>query len=129
MEVVPQILKISSSPSSTITPILRTHLLTPGAATPDEVAEPAPGPARADADAERTRGSAGADTEVVAAINIDPPSPSSSSSSYFVRPIQVPLADYIAVGGRVDITREMEKARRRVFKFRPGELSKLAGIY
>ena len=130
MDVVPQVLRISSSSSSTITPILRTHLLAPGAATPDEDAEPAPGPARADADAERTRGSAGADTEaVVAARNIDPPSPSSSSSSYFVRPMQVPLAAYIAAEGRIDIQREMEEAGRRVFRFRPGELPRLAGIY
>ena len=130
MEVVPQILRMSSSSSSTITPILRTHLLAPGAATPDEDAEPAPGPARADADAERTRGSAGADTEAGgAARNIDMPSPSSSSSSYFVRPMQVPLAAYIAAEGRIDIQREMEEAGRRVFRFRPGELPRLAGIY
>ena len=130
MEVVPQILKNSSSPSSTITPILRTHLLTPGAATPEQVAEPAQGPSRADADAERTHGSAGVDTEAGgAACNIDMPSPSSSSSSFFVRPMQVPLAVYVAAEGKIDIQREMEEAGRRVFRFRPGELPKLAGIY
>ena len=43
--------------------------------------------------------------------------------------MQVPLAEFIAVAGRVDINRKREKVRRRIFRFKPGELTALAGIF
>ena len=55
----------------------------------------------------------GADTDkagVEYMHNVEPSS-LSSSSSQLVRPMQVPLSEFIAVTGRVDIRREMEKAQ------------------
>ena len=41
--------------------------------------------------------------------------------------MQVPLVDFVA--GRVDISKEREKARLQIFRFKARELTTLAGIY
>ena len=60
------------------------------------------------------------------ARNIYSPTPS-TFSSHFVRPMQVQLVEFIS--GRADINKEREWARRKIFRFKAGELQTLAGIY
>ena len=68
-------------------------------------------------------------TTANAPIFADPPSPASSTSSSrnCPRPIRISVGNFRR--GTYDLAAERERARRRVFKFMPGEMQKLAGIF
>ena len=64
-----------------------------------------------------------------APIFADPSSPASSTSSSrnCPRPIRISVGNFRR--GTYTLEAEKERARRRVFKFKPGEMQKLAGIF
>ena len=68
-------------------------------------------------------------TTAYASIFTDPPSPASStlSARNCPRPICVSVENFRR--GRYDLEAERERAWRRMFKFLPGEMQKLAGIF